>query len=67
MSAPLGWWSALPRPWKAAIITFPAAMVFFAVTGLLSESPIIAIVSALLWAGVAGSYLRARARRRRER
>ncbi len=63
----IGWWSGLSRPWKGAIITFIAALAFFAVSGFLSASPVVAIFSALLWAGAAGSYVRVRDRRRRER
>lgn len=67
MSDPIGWWSTLSRPWKGAIITFTAAIVFFAVTGFLSVSPAIAIFSALLWSAAVGSYLRNQARRRGDR
>ncbi len=67
MSDPIGWWSTLSRPWKGAIITFTAAIVFFAVTGFLSASPPIAIFSALLWGAAVGSYLRNQARRRGDR
>lgn len=67
MRDPIGWWSRLSRPWKGAIITFVASMVFFAARGFLSALPVFALTSALLWAGAVGSYLRIQDRRRRDR
>lgn len=67
MNDPIAWWSGLSRPWRGAIITFTAAMVFFAVTGFLRASPAVALFSVLLWSAAVGSYLRSRERRRRDR
>jgi hypothetical protein len=64
MDNPVAWWKSLSAPWKAFVVTFLGGLLLFGLGGGLFLDPIVAIINAVMFGGIAGGLVRLAARLR---
>ena len=64
---PEHWWQQLSGPWKAFVFGGLLHTLWMALSGVLFEAPVVAVLSSLLWGAAAGSSVRLYKRVRRRR